>query len=368
MLCLQGIVISFNISSVAALIPAISSALHLPDFLVAEIIPYYMIPYGLGALLYAPLVKKVKPRTIMLFSFALYSVFSVVCGATTSLQQLAWARALTGIAAASVIPLALIIIAGLFEKEIRGRMVGMFFSATFISSLAGAFLSGIIDWRWLFYFPAIFGLVTAFSIFFWFPDDIQKQQDCKVNYLNLLCRKEIFKVFLFIFLVSMIYHAIFNWLGVYLDKVYNLEQFKISMFIAAIGLSGVFGQIMGGFISDKKGRLKACSWGLMILAATVMLLFGRYPLWVLSLIFVVFGIGWTVNHNSLATILTDFSDEYRPAVASLNSSVRFISGGLGVSLGGIFFQLGFGFTFLVFGFLLLALAVFSSKFISVAQN
>jgi predicted MFS family arabinose efflux permease len=363
LLCLQGIVISFNISAVAALIPSISYSLCMPDFLVAEIIPFYMIPYGLGALIYAPLVRVVKPKIIMLSSFIVFTIFSLICAATNSLELLAWARAFTGIAAASVIPLSLIIIAELGEKEIRGRMVGVFFSTTFIASIAGVALSSVVGWRFLFYLPAILGLVTTLLIFLLFPDEIKQQRNIKVNYINVISKPEIFKIFFFIFLISMIYHATFNWLGVYLDKVYNLSQFKISMFITAIGISGAFGQILGGFLSDKKGRIRACNLGLMILAVTIMLLYVKFPLWFLAVVFIAFGIGWTINHNSLATILTDFPDEYRASVASLNSSVRFISGGLGASLGGMFFQYNFGYTFLAFGILLLVLSVYSYRFI-----
>lgn len=324
-----------------------------------------MIPYGLTALIYAPLVKFLKPKIIILFSFVLFTIFSVISGATNSFKLLICSRVMVGIAAASVIPLALTIIPEFVEKEMRGRLVGIFFSSTFIASIAGVALSAVINWRWIFYLPAILGLITTFLIFFLFPDDMENQGEIKINYLNLIFKSDIFKIFLFIFLVSMIYHSTYNWLGVYLNKVYRLTQFQISMFVMAIGVSGAFGQVLGGFISDKKGRLKACVFGLTVLAVSTVLLSVKFPLWVLSLIFVAFGIGWTINHNSLATILTDFSDEYRAGVASLNSSVRFISGGLGVYLSGLFFKNGFGFTFLVLGILLLALSVFSSRFISV---
>lgn len=360
--------ISFNISSIAALIPAISYSLSIPDFLVVEIIPYYMVPYGLAALICAPLIRVIKPKIIMVFCFAVFAVFSLISGATNSLEQLAWARALTGIAAASVMPLSLIIIAELAEREVRGRLVGIFFSCSFISSIAGVALSSIIDWRWIFYLTAILGLAMMLLTLFLFPDDFKKQKKAKVNYLNLILEPKILKIFLFIFLVSMIYHAAYNWLGVYLDRVYNLNQLKISLFITTVGVSGAFGQILGGFISDKKGRLKACAFGLLVLAASIMLLYGKFPLWILALIFVGFGIGWTINHNSLVTILTDLPNEYRPGVASLNSSVRFVSGGLGVSLGGIFLQHDFGYTFLIFGILLLVLSIFCPRFIQIDTN
>ena len=55
--CLGNIAISFNTGAVAAAIPLIAADFHTTDFVVARIVPYYMIPYGLGALLYAPLTR-----------------------------------------------------------------------------------------------------------------------------------------------------------------------------------------------------------------------------------------------------------------------------------------------------------------------
>jgi len=66
--------------------------------------------------------------------------------------------------------------------------------------------------------------------------------------------------------------------------------------------------------------------------------------------------------------LTDFSNEDRPIIASLNSSVRFVSGGLGAALGGLLFQISFRFSFLLLGISLLVLSVYSSCFIKVAKD
>lgn len=76
---------------------------------------------------------------------------------------------------------------------------------------------------------------------------------------------------------------------------------------------------------------------------------------------IVWGFGWTLNHAGLSTQLTDLPKELIPEAASLNSSVRFISGGVGVAAGGWLMQRSFtlGFTVLAAG--LIVLLVFSSK-------
>jgi len=79
----------------------------------------------------------------------------------------------------------------------------------------------------------------------------------------------------------------------------------------------------------------------------------------LALVMVIWGLGWTFNHVGLATMLTDLPAELLNEAASLNSGVRFISGGIGVSLGGLIMQKSFVLGFLVFGLGLLIILYLS---------
>jgi predicted MFS family arabinose efflux permease len=80
-------------------------------------------------------------------------------------------------------------------------------------------------------------------------------------------------------------------------------------------------------------------------------------------VMVIWGLGWTFNHVGLATMLTDLPSEFLNEAASLNSGVRFLAGGLGVSLGGLIMQKSFFLGLLVFGSGLLILLLFS-RFVS----
>lgn len=358
LLCLEGILISFNVSAIAAVIPSISRSLFIPESQASQIIPFYMIPYGLGALLYASLLKIFRPKTIMLVSLFLFTLFCLFCGSAYYLKVILFSRVFMGLAAAAIIPLALVIIGQAFAREVRGRMVGWFFSSTFIASIGGVFLSGVLPWRWLFFIPAFMGLVTTGLVFFFFPDELPKLSGLKTNYFQFIFNREIAGVFAFIFLVSLIYHAAYNWLGVYLERIYRLDQLGISLSLTLIGLSGACGQVLGGVMADKKGRQASAYFGLIVLGVSMMLLAAKLPGGILALVFILFGVGWTVNHNALATFLTDFPDKYRAEVSSLNSAVRFISGGMGVALSGLFIEKNFANSYLAFGIILIILSIF----------
>ena len=355
LLCLGNITISFNIGAVAAAIPLIAADLRLSDLIVAKIVPFYMIPYGLGALLYAPLARVVTYRKILMGASIAYAVFSFITVVSPSLDQMLIAQIGAGIAAASSTPMSLIAIGELFEKNIRGRLVGTYFGCSFFASVVGLIFMGTVHWRWLFMIPVILAIVTALGWIFLKSGLVERVHTASFNYVKALGRNHIRDVFVFIFAMSFLYHAVHKWYGVYLTQEYGLSKEMISIALIIAALCGLTGQQIGGYLSDKKGRFFACYIGMSGLAAGVMLLLGHYPTAFVIGILSVISIGWTISHNSISTILTDFPDDDRPMIASLNSAVRFVSGGIGFSLSKFFVEKSFGWTFFGIGAIFLVL-------------
>ena len=129
-------------------------------------------------------------------------------------------------------------------------------------------------------------------------------------------------------------------------------------------MSGAFGQNLGGAITDLKGRFFSIELGLCVLGSSTLLLAGKYPVVCVAIVLALISAGWTVCHNGISTVLTDFPDEFRSELASLNSSIRFLSGGLGFYLSGFLVVRGFGLNFLIMGLSFLALLPFIKHLIS----
>lgn len=376
LLWFEGAVISFNISSIAAVIPAIARDLQKDSFEIAKIISFYMIPYGLAALIYAPLVKRYSVKVIKASSLFIFALASLMGGLSNSAAMIFSSRILAGIAASATTPIALILTGELAPKEIRGRMIGAFFSATFISSFIGVLLSAILPWRQLFILPAAFAAINLILVLLLFDASISLSinpepsrrvdfkskagYDYEVNYLKVLKDVRILSIFVYILILSLVYHGIYHWLGVYFSSL-SFRQFQISLLLSLVSFSGIFGQPFGGWVTDKKGRIFAATLGLCGLSLATISLIKPFSFYYLAAVLFLFGIGWTMNHNAVSTVLTDFPDKLRPELASLNSAVRFASGGLGVGLAGIFMQRNFGLTFLVLGIIILCLAITTNK-------
>ena len=353
--CLGNIAISFNVGAVAAAIPLIAADFQSTDFTVSQIVPYYMIPYGLGALLYAPLTRFFSYRAILIAAMVVFVIFSLISGISQSLTTILAAQIVGGIAAASSTPLGLMMIGDFFEKNVRGRLIGTYFGCSFFAAVGGMIFMGTVHWRWLFIVPAILGAVTTLCWIFFNNPLVNQGHKGNIDYVKALAKPHIRNVFLFIFAMSFLYHGVHKWYGVFLTREYGLDKGAISIILIIAALAGLAGQQIGGHLSDKKGRLNTCYVGMGALAAGVMLLSIHFPAALVVVILALIAIGWTISHNSVSTVLTDFPDDDRPLIASLNSSVRFISGGLGFSASKFFVAQSFSLTFLGIGVLILLL-------------
>ncbi len=364
-LCLEGAVLSFNVAACAALIPSISRDFALSQFFVGKITWVYMIPYGVGALIYGPLVRVIDAKKIELICLSLFSFANLMAAFSQNISTLFVSRFLMGLFGASVIPLGIILIAKHVAEKNRGKLIGFFFAATFGSSVLGLFLSSVMPWRLIFLIPAILGFLLCAGIFFYLPSFKKDSAVFQINYFNALKNRKSLALFTYIFFISLIYHGVQQWLAVYFSADLGYGQFLISLLIILTSLSGVFGEVFGGTLADSFGRAKTVNTGILLMILSVFCLIFKLPVILLALIMVLWGFGWTFNHAGLSTMLTDLPKSFLNEAASLNSGIRFISGGLGVTIGGYLVQKSFVLSFVIFGVSLMILLLLDRKLLMV---
>lgn len=359
---------SFNISALTAVIPAISRSLNVPVNDAAGIIPFYMVPYGLCALFYVPLASRFSIKALLITATALYAFANWMCLWTDNFNVILLGRVIAGVGAAAITPLALMTLGRIFEKEVRGRMLGLFFSSSFLGATMGLILSGFARWHWLFVVPVLAGLVLLAGLYFCPNEGMEANRNVRINYVEAFRTAGLRRILVFIFFMSLLFNGVCKWYGVYLDKVYGYDQLTISSLIILTAIAAFIGQLIGGVVTDTLGRTSSCYIGIVLLALSVMALYGHYPLVVLAVVLSLVSIGWTIAHNGISTVLTDFSDTYRSELAALNSAVRFFSGGIGFYLSGNYMQSNFGLTFFVIGCLMLSQILFIHKIVPQIQG
>jgi EmrB/QacA subfamily drug resistance transporter len=104
-------------------------------------------------------------RRLFQIGVFVFLIGSALCGFATSMTQLIIWRAVQGVGAGALVPLAMTIVGDIFTLEERARMQGLFSGVWGISSvfgpLVGGFLTDQLSWRWVFWINLPVGIAAA---------------------------------------------------------------------------------------------------------------------------------------------------------------------------------------------------------------
>ena len=128
-------------------------------------------------------------KPIFLAGLALFVGGSALCGLSQSMIQLIVFRAIQGLGAGAVQPIAFTIVGDIFEPRQRARMQGLFSSVWGLSAIVGPALGGLITatvgWRWVFYLNVPVGLVAAVLIATVLHEQVERRQH-RLNWIGSL--------------------------------------------------------------------------------------------------------------------------------------------------------------------------------------
>lgn len=116
---------------------------------------------------------------------------SVLCGQARTMEQLILFRAVQGLGAGGVLPLAFTIIGELFSLEERARLQGLFSGVWGVSSVIGPLIGGFlvdqVSWQWVFYINLLPGLLGAAMVWFaWQGGSHESRPRMAIDYFGAL--------------------------------------------------------------------------------------------------------------------------------------------------------------------------------------
>jgi EmrB/QacA subfamily drug resistance transporter len=128
------------------------------------VITAYLLAATVTVPLYGKLSDVYGRRRLFIVSISIFLLGSALCGAAQSMGQLIAFRALQGLGAGGLLPLAQAAIADLFSPRERGRYQGyigaMWATAAVAGPLLGGTLTDAASWRWIFYANLPLGLLA----------------------------------------------------------------------------------------------------------------------------------------------------------------------------------------------------------------
>ena len=129
-------------------------------------------------------------KAIFLAAITIFLIGSALCGAAQSMTQLVIFRALQGIGAGGLQPIASAVVADLFPPRQRGRWVGITSSsyalASIVGPLAGGLLTDAVSWRWVFYINLPLGLIAMGVLIFVMPTLHTPNRRVIIDYVGAL--------------------------------------------------------------------------------------------------------------------------------------------------------------------------------------
>lgn len=134
----------------------------------------YMLTSTTTVPIYGKLSDLYGRKLVYTISMVLFLIGSVLCGQAQTMEQLIIFRAIQGVGAGGVLPLAFIIVGELFSLEQRANMQGLFSGVWGVSAVIGPLIGGFlvdqVSWHWVFFINVIPGLLAAALVWFAWVD------------------------------------------------------------------------------------------------------------------------------------------------------------------------------------------------------
>lgn len=126
----------------------------------------YLLAYLVPLLITGRLGDRFGPKQVYLAGLAIFSLASLACGLSGSIETLIAARVVQGLGAACVSPQTMTVITRLFPGRSRAPAMAIWGATAGVASLVGPILGGFLvdtaGWPWIFFINLPIGLAGAF--------------------------------------------------------------------------------------------------------------------------------------------------------------------------------------------------------------
>jgi EmrB/QacA subfamily drug resistance transporter len=139
----------------------------------------YMLTATVTMPLYGKLSDLYGRKPIMMLGMVAFLAGSMASGLSQTMIQLIAFRAVQGLGAGGLQPVAMTIVGDIFKPAERARIQGVFGAVWGVAAMSGPLLGGLIvhalSWRWVFFINVPFGLLSALMLTLFFHEPLAKK-------------------------------------------------------------------------------------------------------------------------------------------------------------------------------------------------
>jgi MFS family permease len=298
------------------LIIPIGTELHLSNLMLSYALSASIIAAAFGGVIFGVLSDKYGRKTVLQLTIIIYSIGTLLCAFSTSLETLIIFRIITGLGVGGEWATGQTYVNETFPAKLRGRFgallqtgnpVGFIFAA-----LVGGLLAPVIGWREAFLIsviPAVIVIIIRRKIpesDLWIKNKkyanknaVKESLKNKRNEFITLFLKPYRKIFLMALILAILgssaYWFTYSWLPTYLQGR-NLSVTKSALWIIVNQIGGIIGLISFGYFADRFGRRPAFSSFAIAMAAGLIMItvfwdnIANYPPLIFVFMFII-GVG-----------------------------------------------------------------------------
>lgn len=157
--------------------------------LISWVFAVYLLTTAVSTPIFGKLADVFGRKVIMTVGMALFLSGSTLCGFSQSMDMLIASRALQGLGAGAVLPVAITIVGDIFELRERAKVQGALSSiwgiAGIFGPLVGGFLVDNLSWHWIFFVNIPFGGIAILMIWLFLHEDFETRLH-HIDYLGAI--------------------------------------------------------------------------------------------------------------------------------------------------------------------------------------
>ena len=173
-LCLANFLILLDTTIVNTAAPDMMRGLGAGIGEILWVLNGYLLAFASLLIVFGRLGDLVGPRLVFVAGLGLFTVASVLCAVSGSPEALIAARVVQGVAAAALVPQALVLISAIFPADRRGAAFGIFTAVAGVAAVSGPTLGGFLvtemGWQSIFYLNVPVGLAGLLLALWLVPD------------------------------------------------------------------------------------------------------------------------------------------------------------------------------------------------------
>lgn len=327
---------------IAGLLPSIADDMNVSIATAGQLVTAFAIAYAVGAPVLGTLTFNIPVKTLLVISMIVFTVANSFSAIVTSLELLFVTRVLAALAAAVFTPLAMAASTSLVPDTMRGKALSFVVAGITVGLILGApigtSIGNALSWRYSFVFVAVISLITVVGIMIFLP---RIEREASVSMKERL--KSFDKTIILTLSVSIIATTggfmTYTYIAPIITEITGVVN--ISVFLLLLGIGSLFGNLVGGYLTDRIGAPKTLQlslFGFSILLAVLSLLTLLTPstlsVILVGLLSLVWGIPGFAMNPALNSFLISLNPKQASMILSFSASALYIGIGLGAIAGG----------------------------------